>query len=350
MTTTFINRPMAWTNQRLKYTQNDCINLKALWKMLILNDNHEKEDIKSNKNALELSAPASPVLLLQQQKSIPSGTWLQLAGHPESIAPGANGIVRKRISGVDDSEAIAYRGISKDAYASKIVPKFLGVTESNGDTYLELQDLLHGFRDPAVMDIKMGRRTFLESEVKNTKLRNDLYKKMIAVAPTEPTDEEHKQEAVTKLRYMLFRERMSSSESKGFRIEALRMKGSSPITDLKTVKSDTDVYNTIARFLCRKQNVTKQLLERLKQIRGYIEKSHFFQRHEIVGSSIFIVYDEDRVGAWLIDFAKSRRLDEHVKIDHRSQWEIGNFEEGILYGVDQLISIFEDISAESNST
>lgn len=32
---------MAWTNQR--YTSNDCINLKALWKMLILDDNHAKE-------------------------------------------------------------------------------------------------------------------------------------------------------------------------------------------------------------------------------------------------------------------------------------------------------------------
>lgn len=267
-----------------------------------------------------------------------------------SIAPAENGTVRKRISGVDDSEAIAYRGISKDDYASKIVPKFLGVTESNGDTFLELEDLLHGFKDPAVMDIKMGRRTFLESEVKNTKLRNDLYKKMIAVSPNEPTSEEHEQKAVTKLRYMLFRERMSSSGSKGFRIEALRMKGSSPITDLKTVKSDTEVYETIAQFLCNKKNLTKQLLERLKQIRGYIEKSKFFQHHEIVGSSIFIVYDEDHVGAWLIDFAKSRQLDEHIKIDHRRNWIPGNFEEGILYGVDQLINIFEEIFANlSNS-
>lgn len=278
-----------------------------------------------------------------------------------SIAPSANGTVRKRISGVDDSEAIAYRGISRDAFASKIVPKFLGVTESNGDTYLELQDLLHGFKDPAVMDIKMGRRTFLESEVKNTKLRNDLYNKMIAVAPNEPTEEEHKQKAVTKLRYMLFREQMSSSSSKGFRIEALRMKGSTPVTDLKTVKSDMEVYETIAQFLCNQKHLTKQLLERLKQIRCYIEKSQFFQRHEIVGSSIFIVYDEDHVGAWLIDFAKSRRLDDHIKIDHRRDWippQIredawipGNFEEGILYGVDQLISIFEEIFADqTNST
>lgn len=55
MTTTFINRPMAWTNQRLKFTQNDCINLKTLWKMLILEDNHEKEDINSNNVSLIFS-------------------------------------------------------------------------------------------------------------------------------------------------------------------------------------------------------------------------------------------------------------------------------------------------------
>lgn len=258
------------------------------------------------------------------------------------IAPTANGTVHKRISGVEDSEVIAYRGIAKDMFASKIVPKFLGVTEWMGETYLELQDLLHGFKDPAVMDIKMGRRTFLESEVTNTVLRNDLYKKMLAVAPNEPTIEEHEQEAVTKLRYMLFREQMSSSSSKGFRIEALRMKGSSPITDLKTVKDDSEVYKTIAHFLCDEKHVYN-LLERLKQIRIYIEKSTFFNQHEIVGSSILIVYDEDNIGAWLIDFAKSRRLGENIQVDHRRSWVPGNCEEGLLYGMDQLIDIFGNI-------
>lgn len=44
---TAINQPMAWTHQRIKYTSNDCINLKALWKMLILDSNPENEDIKN---------------------------------------------------------------------------------------------------------------------------------------------------------------------------------------------------------------------------------------------------------------------------------------------------------------
>lgn len=223
------------------------------------------------------------------------------------------------------------------------MPKFFGIQESNGETYLELQDLLHGFKDPAIMDIKMGRRTFLESEVTNIKIRNDLYKKMIAVAPDEPTLEEHHQQAITKLRYMLFREQMSSSNSKGFRIEALRLKGASPITDLKTVKSDTEVYETIAQFLYNKKQLIKKLLERLKEIRCYIENSNFFNRHEIVGSSIFIVYDEDHAGAWLIDFAKSRKLNGIMKVDHRREWIPGNCEDGLLYGIDELIKIFEEI-------
>lgn len=215
--------------------------------------------------------------------------------------------------------------------------------ESNGENFIELQDLLHGFNDPAMMDIKMGRRTFLESEVSKSELRSDLYKKMMTLAPDEPTEDEHRQKAVTKLRYMLFRERMSSTNSKGFRIEALRMKGSSPITYLKRVKTDDEVYVTISRFLCIERNLTRKLLNRLKGIRSYIEKSTFFQSHEIIGSSILIVYDEKHVGAWMIDFAKSRPLDNDIKIDHRREWIEGNHEEGLLYGIDELIKVLEKV-------
>ena len=44
-----------------------------------------------------------------------------------------------------------------------------------------MQDLLHGFTDPNVMDIKMGTRTFLESEVTNLTARHDLYEKVSQV-------------------------------------------------------------------------------------------------------------------------------------------------------------------------
>lgn len=126
-----------------------------------------------------------------------------------------------------------------------------------------MEDLLHGFTDPNVMDIKMGTRTFLESEVTNTTARSDLYQKvqyfgrnilltfaigemltflffvlflfsrrlwnavgwsqMMKVEPSAATQEEHELQAVTKLRYMMFREQQSSSCNLGFRIEAIKV-------------------------------------------------------------------------------------------------------------------------------
>lgn len=59
-----------------------------------------------------------------------------------------------------------------------MIPRHLRTVEHDGQTFIELQDLLDGFEDPQVMDIKLGVRTFLESEVQNTTARQDLYKKV----------------------------------------------------------------------------------------------------------------------------------------------------------------------------
>ncbi|XP_002014474.2 inositol-trisphosphate 3-kinase homolog [Drosophila persimilis] len=296
-------------------------------------------------NALELSAPATPHLL-QQQQTKPQG-WMQLSGHPESIVPTSTGIVRKRIVGIDDSEVHAYRMICQEPQTAQIVPAYFGMREMQSQHYIELQDLLAGFKDPCVMDIKMGCRTFLESEVSNATLRPDLYQKMLAVDASAPTAAEHEARAITKLRYMLFRESLSSSHTKGFRIEALRLRGRPPVKDLKTCRSSEQISQTIEQFLAARKSVQKELLKRLKHMRLVVEQSAFFNRHEIVGSSIFIVYDDERVGAWLIDFAKCRQLPAHMSVNHRSAWTSGNREEGLLKGMDELIHAFEEVYARN---
>lgn len=53
------------------------------------------------------------------------------------------------------------------------------------------------------------------------------FPQMIKVDASAPTSDEHQNRAVTKLRYMDFRDNMSSSRSLGFRIEALKVQTAS---------------------------------------------------------------------------------------------------------------------------
>ena len=80
----------------------------------------------------------------------------------------------------DSNETRVYEYLaSSDDPMKLVIPAFHNRTEWNGETFLEIEDLLTGFdHNPAVMDLKIGCRTFLESEVTNSSARNDLYKKV----------------------------------------------------------------------------------------------------------------------------------------------------------------------------
>ncbi|XP_050680986.1 inositol-trisphosphate 3-kinase homolog isoform X2 [Leptidea sinapis] len=291
-------------------------------------------------NALELSAPASDALLKTR-----SSEWFQLSGHPGSLAPAGPGTVWKRRAVGDhpshNPERDAYEALAACPHMRSAIPRYYRELEYGGEHFIELQDLLHGFRDPHVMDIKMGTRTFLEEEVSNARARRDLYEKMVRLDPSAPTEAEHAARAVTKLRYMQFRENSSSSAEQGFRIEAVKLPGQLPLTDLQKVREPKHLASTVARFIGKDERARTAIASRLREIRDLFEKSDFFKTHEIVGSSIFIIYDEERVGAWLIDFAKTRSLPEGVHVTHRKPWEQGNHEEGFLYGLDRLIETIE---------
>lgn len=81
---------------------------------------------------------------------------------------------------------------------------------------------------------------------------------------------------------------------------------------------------------------------RLEEIRSTLENSEFCKNHEMIGSSILLIYDgEGRTGAWMIDFAKT--LKSPHTLNHRSEWTMGNHEDGFLTGLDNLIRIIQNV-------
>lgn len=179
-------------------------------------------------------------------------------------------------------------------------------------------------------------------------LISSFYLQMVAVDPSAPTPEEHVKKAVTKLRYMQFREQQSSTCSQGFRIEAMKLRGAPPVTDLKKVKSRREVEVTLALFLAGREDTRRRIVARLQEIRAKLEQSEYFRTHEVIGSSLLIIYDDHRVGVWLIDFAKTYQVPNGRTVDHRSPWQQGNHEEGLLFGLDQLISVIEGIDCSTS--
>ncbi|XP_004481563.1 inositol-trisphosphate 3-kinase A [Dasypus novemcinctus] len=272
--------------------------------------------------------------------------WVQLAGHTGSFkAAGTNGLILKRSS---EPERSCLARLMADALRG-CVPAFHGVVERDGESYLQLQDLLDGFDGPCVLDCKMGVRTYLEEELtkarERPKLRKDMYKKMLAVDPTAPTEEEHAQRAVTKPRYMQWREGISSSTTLGFRIEGIKKADGSCSTDFKTTRSREQVIHVFQEFVQGDAEVLRRYLNRLQQIRDTLEVSEFFRRHEVIGSSLLFVHDHcHRAGVWLIDFGKTTPLPDGETLDHRRPWEEGNREDGYLLGLDNLIGILASLA------
>jgi 1D-myo-inositol-triphosphate 3-kinase len=102
------------------------------------------------------------------------------------------------------------------------------------------------------MDCKIGVRTYLEDELakakEKPKLRRDMYDKMIQIDPQAPTDEEHRLKGVTKPRYMVWRETISSTSTLGFRIEGIRQADGRSSKDFKTTKARDQVADAFREF------------------------------------------------------------------------------------------------------
>lgn len=135
------------------------------------------------------------------------------------------------------------------------VPEYKGLVASDDGecSYIQLQDLLGDFVSPCVMDCKIGVRTYLEEELakakEKPKLRKDMYEKMCQIDASAPSEEEHRLKGVTKPRYMVWRETISSTATLGFRIEGIRKGDGTSSKDFKTTKSKEQITKAFQDFV-----------------------------------------------------------------------------------------------------
>ncbi|XP_049534860.1 inositol-trisphosphate 3-kinase A-like isoform X1 [Anopheles darlingi] len=272
--------------------------------------------------------------------------WVQLAGHQGNFKAGPDqGTVLKKLC---PKEEKCFKVLMKDVLRP-YVPEYKGqVNSEDGEsTYIQLQDLLSDFYQPCVMDCKIGVRTYLEEELSKAKekpkLRKDMYEKMIQIDQNAPTEDEHRAKGVTKPRYMVWRETISSTSTLGFRIEGIKKSDGTSSKDFKTTKSREQICEAFREFAEDFPHAMPKYIQRLKAIRATLEYSEFFKSHEVIGSSLLFVHDRHKASVWLIDFAKTVALPETVTISHDSKWKVGNHEDGYLIGINNLIEIFSEV-------
>ncbi|XP_076024821.1 inositol-trisphosphate 3-kinase C [Genypterus blacodes] len=264
--------------------------------------------------------------------------WLQVVGHAGSFHVGENGMLLKRFC---EGEQQCYQKLMEDILRP-YVPAYHGVVQRDDQDYNMMDNLLTHFNTPAIMDCKMGSRTYLEAELltaqERPQPRKDMYEKMVAVDPEAPTAEEHGQQAVLKTRYMQWRETLSSTTTLGFRVEGFRKANGECQTNFKRTKSREQVTGALQDFVESNAQIVRGYLRRLVQLRQVLEASDFFRTHEVVGSSLLFVHDgTGKTGVWMIDFGKTATLPARRTLDHRTPWVEGNREDGYLWGLDNLI-------------
>ncbi|XP_060547910.1 inositol-trisphosphate 3-kinase B-like [Pantherophis guttatus] len=264
-------------------------------------------------------------------------SWVQLAGHEGNFKPSEGGQILKKFSAVEEA---CLSELMTDVLRP-FVPAYHGVAEVGGERYIQMDDLLRGLQNPSIMDCKMGTRTYLEDEAgkgqPRSAPRRDLYQKMMKIEPWAPTPEEHSQGAVTKPRYMQWRENTSSSTSLGFRIEGVTIEGGTVQRDFKQTRSQDQIMEIFLKFVKNRVDVLKIYLARLENLRQALEESDFFKRHEVIGSSLLFLHDQrGHASIWMIDFGKTLPAPAHSHLRHDVAWTPGSHEDGYLIGLQHL--------------
>lgn len=140
-----------------------------------------------------------PNLIDEENEKEKKTEFIQLSGHKGICKTASPKTIYKKLR-EGNNETIAYLKAMEDDLAKRCIPRFYGDVKDGNQAFIELENLMQYFKSPNVMDIKLGCRTFEESEVQSTTLREDLFQKLVKLDPNCCSEEEIRDKVVTKLR------------------------------------------------------------------------------------------------------------------------------------------------------
>lgn len=275
---------------------------------------------------------------LVRQKTIES--FECCAGHHQSFFTDPNdGTILKKNEVTDGN--ISEGHIMKKMQGQSIsclIPKLIGLVEIEKVEFIKMENLTRRFDAPAIMDVKLGSRTYLFYEA-NNRQRNDLFKKMVKIDKDAPTESERQNETISKYRYLEFRDSSTTSKKEAYRIEGFRQSCGEKfdkfclnrIADEKTALKYFELFLRCSTLPL--DEICGKIMKKLHYIKSRAQSSPFFSSHLFIGTSLLFILDVD--GSFdikLIDFAKVREFNP-TKEDPlpNSEW---------FRGLDNLIHAF----------
>jgi 1D-myo-inositol-triphosphate 3-kinase len=198
--------------------------------------------------------------------------------------------------------------------------------------------------------------------MRDSTARPDLLRKMRSLDATAALPEEEAAGAITKLRYLKFREGLTTTRDLGFRVDAMKIGddptlNDSPLNFRQGPREPAAVLRELTRFVCASRPLAAAFAARLRALRCALEAdAAFFPRYSLLRSSLLCTYDKRAVetatlsapgppvvGVHMIDFSSSEQARPGERLSHRAPWEPGNGEDGYLLGVDNLIKMFDKV-------
>eukprot|EP00427_Karlodinium_veneficum_P000386 CAMPEP_0169163248 /NCGR_PEP_ID=MMETSP1015-20121227/58162_1 /TAXON_ID=342587 /ORGANISM="Karlodinium micrum, Strain CCMP2283" /LENGTH=241 /DNA_ID=CAMNT_0009235529 /DNA_START=15 /DNA_END=740 /DNA_ORIENTATION=- len=211
---------------------------------------------------------------VQEQKASASSVHEAVGGHDDSVVFEDDVVWKKMQIGVRGStEFIVLRHFFEDPSAKDVVPALVGIRMDNGSAYIGMKNILHGLQNPALMDVKMGTRTW------NT------------FVPQSKVESQSRKAMETTTGSLGLRVVGGKMINKDGEIERWSYKKTDdPIVKVKDLKDSSGLKEIFAEFLCT-PTLLRSALENVEKAASFWDSQH---KYAFYASSLLFAYDNAR--------------------------------------------------------